>query len=182
MDTNIKMAFLARLLLLTFPISVNLYGQTFMKDHHPVYNPVGTLSCGTTRDFLPVSPSAASLGIFGQIPVGNYTGTAMVNVPLYEIVYKELSIPINLSYHASGNKPDLFPGPVGLGWTLQAGGCISRMTRGNPDYEEVKGINYLHTKPLWEDPRKREDWYKKDVLKSYLMNPFFYKSQYHRSR
>lgn len=101
--------------------------------YDPIYNPVASPAFGTSRDFLPVSPTAGSLGVYGQIPVGNYTGTAEINIPLYEVKYKELSVPIGISYHASGVKPELFPGPVGLGWALMAGGAISRVIKGYPD-------------------------------------------------
>jgi YD repeat-containing protein len=97
--------------------------------------PVSSPSFNTSRDFIPASPRVASLGIFGQIPIGNFTGTAQINIPIYEIKYKELSVPLSISYHASGNKPDGFPGPVGLGWSMQAGGVISRRINGLSDTE-----------------------------------------------
>jgi hypothetical protein len=93
---------------------------------------------GQNKDFVSASPGAASLGIFGQVPVGNYTGVAQVSVPLYTLSYKELQVPIGLNYHATaGIRPDNFPGPVGLGWALNAGGSITRIIRGVPDYEKV---------------------------------------------
>ena len=85
-------------------------------------------------DVVPVSPNAASLGIFGSIPVGHYTGVPNVTVPLYEIDLDGLKIPISLSYHASGIKVAQEASWVGLGWALNAGGCITRETRGLPDF------------------------------------------------
>lgn len=55
-------------------------------------------------NIVPVSPTAASLGQFGNIPVGYYTGTANISVPLYEIELDGKKIPINIAYHASGIK------------------------------------------------------------------------------
>lgn len=58
--------------------------------YNPVYNSISTPASGKSRDFLPVSPTVGSLGLFGQIPVGNYTGTTDINMPLYTTIkYKE---------------------------------------------------------------------------------------------
>ena len=51
---------------------------------------------------IPPSPTAASLGIYGAVPVGHYTGIPQIEIPLYEIKCGSLTIPISLSYHASG--------------------------------------------------------------------------------
>lgn len=86
------------------------------------------------------SPTVANLGLYGEIPVSHYTGTPQISIPLYEIRGKQISVPVNLSYHPSGIRPEIHPGPLGLGWSLQAGGVISRTVRGNsPDESEYKG-------------------------------------------
>ena len=46
---------------------------------------------------IPVSPTAASLGTFGNIPIGYYTGTAEISVPLYEIELDGKKFPINIT-------------------------------------------------------------------------------------
>ncbi len=143
-------------------------GNIIKKNQYdPVYNPISAPVSGTSRDFLPVSPTAGSLGVFGQIPVGNYTGTANINVPLYTIKYKELSLPISLNYHASGIKPELFPGPVGLGWALIAGGSISRVIKGYPDWGDYPAESSALPQPLISQ-RAATDWDNVDKLKLYL--------------
>lgn len=79
------------------------------------------------------SPNVASLGLFGEVPVSHFTGVASIDIPLYTVVDKKLSVPISLSYHASGFRPDVHPGWVGMGWNLSAGGTISRTIRDIPD-------------------------------------------------
>ena len=69
---------------------------------------------GSLRVGMP-SPTAASLGKFGDIPVSLYTGTPNINIPLYEVRGRVLSLPITLSYQASGIKVDEIPGWVGMG-------------------------------------------------------------------
>jgi hypothetical protein len=79
------------------------------------------------------SPNAASFGIFGQIPVNYFNGLPDISIPLYTLQDHGISMPINLSYHASGVHPDFHPGWVGLGWNLSAGGVITRVANGPVD-------------------------------------------------
>jgi hypothetical protein len=150
-----------------------IYGQQTLtyKSHDQIFNPAATTTYGSSRDFYPVSPQVGSLGIFGQIPVGNFTGTAQINIPIYELKYQELSVPISISYHASGNKPDIIPGPVGLGWTLQAGGVITRTINGIPDNGPINPYTGSGVKRLgWIDFRDEKNWYDSNILKSQISN------------
>ena len=79
------------------------------------------------------SPNAAELGKYGKIPVSYFNGLPNISVPLTELKARGYTLPIYLSYHASGNKPDQHPGWVGLGWSLHAGGCINRVVNGMKD-------------------------------------------------
>lgn len=80
----------------------------------------------------PLSPQAAALGKYVEMPVGYYSGIPEVSVPLYELKTKDFSVPVSLSYHASGVKPREIPGWVGAGFSLNSGGVISRIVRGLP--------------------------------------------------
>jgi YD repeat-containing protein len=82
---------------------------------------------------LAPSPNAASLGIYGQIPVSYFSGRADVSVPLGDVSIGDIKIPITLSYHGGGIKPDHHAGWVGLGWNLNAGGTITRKVNGGVD-------------------------------------------------
>lgn len=84
-------------------------------------------------DVFPPSPTASSLGRFGDVPVSLYTGMPSISVPLWEIQGKEISIPISLSYHASGVKLDDLAPPMGLNWALNAGGVVTRVMMGLAD-------------------------------------------------
>jgi YD repeat-containing protein len=86
------------------------------------------------------SPTAANLGLYGEIPVSYYTGIPDISIPLYEIEGKQITVPVGLSYHSAGIRPEIHPGPVGLGWSLKAGGVISRTAKGNsPDESNPDG-------------------------------------------
>ena len=82
---------------------------------------------------IPPSPTAAGLGKYGDIPVNLYTGIPNINIPLWEVKSRKLNLPVSLSYHASGIKVEENSGWVGLGWSLNAGGVITRTVRGKPD-------------------------------------------------
>lgn len=86
-----------------------------------------------TPKLIPPSPDAAALGKYGAIPVDKSTGIPSISVPLYEIKTPRFSIPISLSYHASGIKVEEISSWVGAGWSLNAGGVITRTVVGFPD-------------------------------------------------
>lgn len=83
---------------------------------------------------IPSSPNAESLGIYGATPVSPYTGVPNISIPIYEINLDGKIIPINLAYHASGIKVNQEASWVGLGWSLNAGGCIVKEVRGSDDF------------------------------------------------
>lgn len=93
---------------------------------------VVTYSQVENRNLFP-TPNAASLGMYGQFPVDYFTGLPQIDIPVYEYKSGSLSIPVHLSYHPGGIKPADHASWVGLGWTLQAGGAITRIINDLPD-------------------------------------------------
>ena len=85
------------------------------------------------KDYAPVAPTPASLGKYGDIPVSNHTGIPDITIPIYTLSEGSISVPISLSYHASGIKVQETASWVGLGWALNAGGVITRTVQGAPD-------------------------------------------------
>lgn len=90
---------------------------------------------------IPSSPEAALLGKFGDVPIGHYTGTADISIPLYTIKESSLEIPIYLRYHSSGIKVSDEATWVGLGWDLSPGGAIIEEVRGNRDDTDINLSN-----------------------------------------
>jgi len=82
---------------------------------------------------IPPSPDASSLGKYGEMPVGKYTGIPQISIPIYTISQKDITLPVSLSYHAGGVKVEEHAGWTGLGWSLSAGGVITRSVVGLPD-------------------------------------------------
>ncbi|MDI9336959.1 MAG: hypothetical protein QM539_00890 [Alphaproteobacteria bacterium] len=90
-----------------------------------------------------VAPNAASLGKYVDIPVSYYSGIPQISIPIYNVVSGKLSLPLSLDYHAGGIKVQELASWVGLGWTLKAGGVISRQVRGFAD-EKGAGSNHQY--------------------------------------
>lgn len=89
------------------------------------------------------TPEVASLGTYGNIPVGMFTGTPNIDVPMFEITAGDYKMPISASYHLANVRPFPTPGILGLGWNLNAGGYITRTVRGFPDEKkDIQGHVY----------------------------------------
>lgn len=100
----------------TFIISLSLLcGISSFGQLTPIYN-------------IP-SPEVAGLGEYGNTPVSLFTGTPDISIPLYEMKVGKYSLPITASYHTASVKPHTQPGPLGVGWSLLAGGYITRTVR-----------------------------------------------------
>jgi len=83
---------------------------------------------------IPPSPNATALAKFADVPINEYNGLAEISVPFYTIkVGNELSLPISLGYHSGGVKVSEIASWTGLGWSLNAGGVITRSVNGNAD-------------------------------------------------
>lgn len=84
-----------------------------------------------------LSPNAASLGKYGDIPMDLSTGRANVNIPLYSLNEGGIPLDISLNYDTGGVRVNDVPGWVGQNWSLNAGGIITRTVRGK-GYDEGK--------------------------------------------
>lgn len=89
------------------------------------------------------SPTAASLGKYADFPVNYHTGIPQISVPIYTIKNGALEVPISLSYHAGGLQVMEQASMVGAGWSLNAGGVITRTVKGGPD---DRGLGAAYTK------------------------------------
>jgi hypothetical protein len=89
---------------------------------------------------VPLTPNAASIARYGDVPIGLYTGQPKISFPIYEINTGKIRLPIELVYNYNGLRLEDYPGWVGTGWTLNATGVISRQKRGLRD-EDDRGFN-----------------------------------------
>lgn len=84
-------------------------------------------------NMMGASPEAAKMTKYADTPVSNAYGQAEIGIPIFTVQGRSLKLPITLSYDSSGIKPEEISGIVGLGWSLQAGGVITRTIIGRVD-------------------------------------------------
>lgn len=91
-----------------------------------------------TIDIVPPAPNAASIGQYGGLNFGLSTGTISNSIPVYNYSSTNISLPISISYNSNGLKVDEIGSRVGMSWTLNAGGAITRTVFGRPDEMGVR--------------------------------------------
>jgi len=118
-----------------------------------------TLTSAVTSVLMP-SPGAASLGKFTDIPVSLYTGLPTISLPLWQLKRGDLTVDVALNYHGGGIKVDEVASWVGFGWSLEAGGRITRASRGLPDdiarfkqYNRLEIDRFVHGKMSRDERR-----------------------------
>ncbi|KAA8476166.1 hypothetical protein F1649_20470 [Arcticibacter tournemirensis] len=84
-------------------------------------------------NIVPPSPNASTYQLYGNYPVSYNTGLPDITIPIYNVNLKNYSLPINISFHASGRRAELNFSSLGVGWALNAGGQITREVRERPD-------------------------------------------------
>lgn len=131
-------------------------------------------------NIIPPSPSTLEFDKYVKQEMSYYNGIPEISIPLYTINLKDQSIPINLSYHASGIKYHQKNGSVGVGWVLNPGYRISRTIYGYADelvsmpadFSTVL-LNYENQINLSSDPQlkvERDRYLSKFVRESDLSN------------
>lgn len=95
-------------------------------------------------------PDVAAFQKVNFVPVSNYTGRANISIPIYEISVGSMRIPISIDYNTSGVKVNDMASSVGLNWSLNAGGMVSRMIKGMDDFSTAnQGLDYTMSASGW---------------------------------
>jgi YD repeat-containing protein len=132
-------------------LSLSLLGANNLHAQAGLGNTV-SIKSDVLQSVVPASPTAASLGKYGEVPVGLYNGIPDISIPIFTVKAGSIEVPISISYHAGGVKVEEVASPIGIGWSLNAGGAIVRQLRGLPD---ESGAGYIA---------------KLDLIKQYLYN------------
>jgi YD repeat-containing protein len=99
---------------------------------------------------LPPSPEAAAIIKEGQLSVSMHNGAANMAIPIYTMKVGKFSLPISVNYSTNGFKVDEIPSRLGMGWSLNAGGVITRVVQGKPDDQATRRIK-PHYYYSWND-------------------------------
>jgi len=126
-------------------------------------------------DIIPKSPEAASLGRYGEVPVGEYTGAANISIPLHTVRGGKLEFPINLTYNSTGIRVTQEATWVGLGWDLSTAGITYEPVGGN-DQLYVLDRPWSSWKQLidYVNPSKFEPWAKTEDVAFWCSHPTSY--------
>ncbi|MEQ9406015.1 MAG: RHS repeat domain-containing protein [Cyclobacteriaceae bacterium] len=99
-----------------------------------IFTGLFTIAQSDEPNLTPPSPAATAIQRVGIEATNPYTGGADVTIPLFELKLNELSVPITMKYSGiHGIKVQEIASWVGLGWTLSAGGAVSRTIRSLAD-------------------------------------------------
>jgi len=87
---------------------------------------------------LPTTPSAVvyNYSKYAEVAPNLYTGAVSEQIPLGSVSAGPLSQAVSLSYYFNGHRPSDLSSAVGLGWTLNAGGVITRQVLALDDFDE----------------------------------------------
>lgn len=113
-------------ILLTFFLSITTYSQAF-------------------QNIQIKSPESYAFEKYGNIPVNLSMGAIDLKVPITSIGENGINVPITLSYDSSGFIPHKKSDAAGIGWSLLAGGRITRNLNGTAD--EYIGTNTVESSP-----------------------------------
>lgn len=89
------------------------------------------------RNIIPGMPENASLGAYGNVPINTGKGVPNISFDLYTVTKGGVSIPISISYDASGIRFTDIPSAVGMKWSLNAGGSVNRSVNGIVDEDHL---------------------------------------------
>ncbi|MBP5689828.1 MAG: RHS repeat-associated core domain-containing protein [Bacteroidales bacterium] len=107
------------LLLLSFPV------RSYCQDRNPADMMI--------EQYAP-TPKALEQIRAGLLPVDLSSGSLSMDIPVGAYEDADFTIPVSLHYSTGGLKPASPSGEAGLGWTLMAGGSITREIVGIDDF------------------------------------------------
>jgi len=105
-----------------------------------------------SNNILPPSPEAAQMAKYIETPVSYTNGIPEISILLFNLEDTDINIPVSLNYHAGGIKVEEIASEVGLGWSLNMGGQISRIMRDKPDDFSTRGFLYNDLSDLSTNP------------------------------
>ncbi len=124
------------------------------------FNDISVMNFKNLSQVFTPSPNASSLAKFSEIEVNKHTGIPSIGADILNWKSKRnaLSLNIGLSYHAGGIKVEDVASNVGIGWSLNAGGIITRSVFGIPD-EEPNGFINRNLIPDYNTPLYTGSYY-----------------------
>jgi len=122
------------------------------------------------------SPEVATLMKYNDFSELDYIGKTNISIPIYDITFGSIKLPINISYNTKGNKVADVATAVGLGWNLTAGGNLTITVNDQNDFTET----YAYYTNSTFEPSQSLSWHRQS--KGYLCTDWpdqlFYSNTY----
>lgn len=93
-----------------------------------------------TGDYQVKPPDVSAFEAVNFSKANEYSGKVAISIPIFEFSIDGVSIPISIDYNSSGILVNEHASRVGMGWSLQAGGMISKTIKGFNDFEFSKSV------------------------------------------
>jgi RHS repeat-associated protein len=128
----------------TFTIEQELEIAKNLKNTSPI-SPGNTtlLALLSGQNPSPTAETGSTLR-FKDIGVNTFTGSMYMPLPIYTLQEGSLAVPVSVNYNGAGMKNQELASWCGAGWSLTAGGSISRMVKGIPDEGLKVGTSYYN--------------------------------------
>lgn len=113
----------------------NLYGQNNNNNNNNSLSKLG-------NNIFPPTPESQSLIKNFEYDVSLNKGVPSISYPLFNQNFINYDLNLYFSYNASGIKVDEIASSIGLGWSLNGVGKITRVVKGLPD--DLTSIGYMY--------------------------------------
>lgn len=104
-------------------------------------------------EILTSPPNTAAIEKFGGTAVDLNTGVVKKSIELRPFVSKGMSVPVSLGFSSLGLRVNEHPSRTGMGWSLNAGGQISRVIYGKDDLIATRYTPDFIVNPSQDDPQ-----------------------------
>lgn len=118
-------------------------------------------------NITPPSPEPFSITKYGDVPIDEFNGKVNLSIPIYEYKAGQLKLPININYNGAGIKVKDIPTQVGMNWSMNAGGVISREVR---DMADETATRYIFTQAQLLELNKQDCSNEAATLRGYIDN------------
>ncbi|MCF6307698.1 MAG: hypothetical protein L3J09_07065 [Flavobacteriaceae bacterium] len=86
-------------------------------------------------DYAVKPPDVNAFETINFVEANEYSGKIAISVPIFSFSIDGVTIPISIDYNSRGILVNESSSRVGMGWSLQAGGMISKSVKGFDDFE-----------------------------------------------
>lgn len=104
-------------------------------------------------EVLTSPPNTAAIERFGGVDVDLNTGVVKKSIELRPFVSRGMTVPVSLGFSSLGLRVNDYPTRTGMGWSLSAGGQISRAIYGKDDLIATRYPPNFTVNPSQDDPQ-----------------------------